>query len=129
MNPEEEIDHIKKQLFIERIQNELIELKEDTERYKYLNDILTQINSKNITTIIETIDQVNSNEYKKKWFRLSEYHKISKIKEYVIEKNLQSIENDLIKAIKEKKLNTIKEVTYDNVNLKITKIKFNEKVY
>jgi hypothetical protein len=125
MNPELDIDNIKKHLFIERINFELKDLNKKSDRYKYLIDILNQLNSQTNDTLDETLDKVNSDEYKKKWFRLSKFHKLIKLKEYIIEKNLQSIEKELIKAIEDKQLYTAKEVTYDNVNLKIVKLKFN----
>lgn len=130
MDPKLDIDYIKKSLFINRITSELQTIEPSTERYIYLDNILKQLISSNTVDINTVIDQVGMDEYKKTWNRLSEHHKITKIKEYIIEKGLsEKIEAILIEAVNDKKLKSVKDVIYDNVNYKIIKIKFNDIVY
>lgn len=121
-----EIEKIKKQLFIERIQNEMEDLSEDTTRYTFLSSILKNIpNDDNI--LEKTLESVYHNTFKKTWSKLPSYHKFQKVKEYLDSKKLsqlerKKLEDKIILKINDKTLNTCKYVTYDTNTCKITKI-------
>jgi len=60
----------------------------------------------------------------KKWNRMSDYHKLQKIKEFVQEKHNsdKNIEEKLIKYLNDGLLKSCKQVQYDNIKQHITKI-------
>lgn len=121
-----EIETVKKQLFIERIQCELEDLNEDEPRYEILSTILKNIpNDDNV--LEKTLEVVYHNTFKKAWSKLPPYHKFQKVKEYLDSKKLplaerKKIEEKIISKINDKTLNTCKYVTYDTDTCKITKI-------
>jgi hypothetical protein len=103
-----------------------------------IQNILDDIN-KDISSISETEiltksktkkEVVYSNDYlyKKPWTRISEIHKIIKIKEFVSklqiidQKNKEFIESKLISLVKSKKLTKKDKVIYDKINGKIISI-------
>ena len=121
-NEEFNIFQIRHNLYHERIQNELDTLNKDSERYKYLNNMISS--ASNINDINSALDKGTRMNYKKPWRRLSEENKIIKIEEYCKEKELDDEKkNKLINAVKNKKLKIV-DVNYDVENIKIININF-----
>ena len=119
-----DIFYIRHKLYNERIQNEIKELKQDEERYKYLNNLISTSSNINNDDINNTFDKVMKLQCKKPWRSLQENYKITKIQEYCEEKGLDDEKkNKLINAVKTKKLKTA-DVNYDIENIKIIDIKF-----
>lgn len=117
-----EIDKIR----LNRLKNKLEkENNTNLERTTQINLILNKLNKKtdenNLENMFKEIDKYN---YMKTWNKLNDFHKIEKIKEFVNEnyKNNVDLENLLIDAINEKKLNTQKHVNYDPLKSKIISI-------
>tara|TARA_A100001011_G_scaffold355745_1_gene399194 strand:- start:106 stop:546 length:441 start_codon:yes stop_codon:yes gene_type:complete len=101
----------------------------------------------NETTITENENNRNSSKeivysndylYKKAWSRLSEIHKIIKIKEFILklliekEDDKKDLENKLINLVKQKILTKKDRVKYDNVKgriISIVDLKYNNGKY
>jgi DNA-binding ferritin-like protein len=78
-------------------------------------------------TLNDELDELTRMVYKKPWNRLPEYHKVSKIKEYVKrltdnKKVIKELEIKLTIMVEDKKLNTKKHVEYDHKECIIKKI-------
>ena len=107
------------------LQNLIINLKNDIEEKKAINQISNQKKSK-ANNIFDNLDQYMFN---KPWNRLPEVHKLIKMKEY-INKSLIIYDNEkkniLIKkvfaAVKQKKLTRKGSVNYDQVKGRIVAI-------
>jgi len=141
-----------------RYQNEIDCMKqnkqEDADRIKILSERVTKVqkqikDAEQNSSTKQSVDEKKSNElfdglrnciYKKPWARLPEFHKIVKVKEYVLslkiqdKKQKQQLYDNLVKGIKEKKLTKKNNVVYDSDKGIITQIncvKFNEdkKIY
>jgi len=76
-------------------------------------------------------------QYKKKWSRLDNFLKRKKIEEFIkkkLDENIINLENEskykimLIKQLNNKKLNTKKDITYDEINGTISDIPFFNKM-
>jgi hypothetical protein len=76
--------------------------------------------------------------YKKPWTRLSEIHKIIKMKEFVSKLLIENIENKdylekkLINLIKKKKITKKDKINYDKINgqiISIPDLSYNKKLY
>jgi hypothetical protein len=121
-----EIDKIKKDLFVKRIQLEVSKMDSDEPRKKYLLNILSELSHKD--TLFETlVASAENNACVKKWNRVPDFYKKRKIIEYMEEKykinpKRKEIEEMLINKINKGELNTCKIVTYDTEKMKITKI-------
>lgn len=118
-----ELDIAKKNLFVKRIQCELDDVNETTERYTYLKDIYDKVfmNSKKLDDVLLV---ANNSMFMKKWNRLPTFHKIQKVKEYIDEKHdgNEKLKTKLIQMVNDEKLSSCKFVKYDNNEQKITKI-------
>ncbi len=120
-----EIERIKKKLFIERLHNELSAITENSDRYKYLNRILTDLTKTNDLNTF--LSKASDDVFAKKWNKLPNYHKIQKINEYVDsicdnEYEGKWLKDKLSALVNAGKLNTCKLVVYDDVRRCITKI-------
>ena len=116
------IHYIIHKLYTERIQNELETLDKNSDRYNYLNNLLST--NTNNTGLMETLKSVSIKQCKKPWRRLPENYKITKIEEYCKEKNINDEnKNKLLTALKNKKLKIV-NVDYDVENTKIININF-----
>lgn len=111
-------------LYHERIQNELEILDKDSDRYKYLSNMILTTSNININDMNNVFEKALKIQCKKPWRRLPEENKITKIEEYCKEKGLdEDKKNKLINAVKNKKLK-VADVDYDIENIKINNIKF-----
>lgn len=111
-------------LYHERIQYELETLNKDSERYKYLCNLISTTSNININDINNVFEKALKIQNKKPWRKLSEENKISKILEYCEEKKFnEETKNKLLNAVKNKKLK-IANVDYDIENMKIININF-----
>lgn len=121
-----DVEKTRLEMFVDRINREIKDIDKDSERYKYLMNVLEGLprdNSENLTTVLE---KVSSSVYGKEWRKLPEFHKIQKIKQYLSEKygdeDYTEIEKKIIKLVSEKKLGTAKCVEYDTKTMSIKKI-------
>lgn len=121
-----EIDRCRRDILIERINEELKNTQVDSERYKFLNSIINKFNN-NTNPLEETIKKVEENAYNKMWSKLTPFHKMQKIREYLKDnyddpKEIAKLEKEYLKKIEAKKLNTSKQVKYDKDTCKIIQI-------
>ena len=136
-----EIERIKKKFFIQRILNEINDIKETNDKYEtdpvYVErmDIYKKITQENTESLNQILTTASENVYAKKWNKLPDYHKIQKIKEYINVKyedepeKKEEIEELLIEKVKSGDLNSCKFVDYDNTTYKINKITIAKKNY
>lgn len=123
-NEDFDIFYIRHNLYNERIQNEINTLNKDSERYKYLNNMISNTSNINIMEMNNTYEDAKKIKCKKPWRRLPENYKIIKIEEYCKEKNINDEnKNKLLTALKNKKLKIV-NVDYDVENTKIININF-----
>lgn len=144
MSIHREIDQIKINMKRFKFQNELDYLKSNRlddnntdwiqSRIEKLELIIQQINEdeevfkrtkkNNVKDMFIEIDKYI---YKKPWSRLTNFHKINRITEFVNdnidETRKEYILNELVTMVNDKKLNTKNKVDYDSQNCKIIKIK------
>lgn len=133
MNPSADIDTIKQQNFIFKIQSEMDYLKKNdksfglseteiTDRLQLLEDIMNNKECKRKMTVADEknnlFKEIDKYTYKKQWNKLLAFHKIVKIKEFIKDKYgdgpLQDeINTKLSTYINEGKINTKKYITYD----------------
>jgi hypothetical protein len=133
MNPSADIDTIKQQNFIFKIQSEINCLKnndksfglseaEITDRLQLLEDIMNNKECKRKMTVTDERDnlfkEIDKYTYKKQWNKLTAFHKIVKIKEFTKDKYGEGLLQDEINTklstyINEGKINTKKYITYD----------------
>lgn len=128
-----EIERAKKKFFVQRLQNELATLDQSTSRYKQLQEILTTL-TKESNDLESVLSMASDKAYAKKWARLSRYHKIQKISEYLREKitdetERKKVESNVLRLLDDGKMNTSKEVIYDDEQCKITKIMLSKKEF
>lgn len=137
-----DFDKIKNENFRTRITDEIEYLKNNNSLNIFENkDMLSdqeQINKRLLDLEIilkkseepkkhNIFSEVDKYIYKKPWNRLSSFHKIVKIKEFIKdnygEGELQTkIINEIVKAIQENKMNTKKQVVYDFSKEKIESV-------
>lgn len=92
-----------------------------------VNEIINDSTSKNISEVKEVVYS-DDYLYKKKWTKLSNIHKIIKIKEFVskllIDNNVDryNLKNELVELVKSKKLTKTDQVNYDCLNGKVIAI-------
>lgn len=124
-----EIDKIKKDLLRARFENEinfLINEDEDKneERIKQLKEVITIVTKdklikvSSVKTMQDTFKDIEKYVYMQPWNKLQNFHKITKIKEFVKktyndENVAKKIEKLLVDAVEEKLLNTAKTVIYN----------------
>jgi hypothetical protein len=121
-----EVERAKKRFFVQRLQNEMTTLDKTTLRYKQLKDIYDKLTEEG-TNLENVLMMASELAYAKKWTRITQYHKIQKIKEYVKEKIVDETERnkkeaELLSMVLNGKLNSSKNVIYDDKECKITKI-------
>lgn len=140
----EEIDYIRRKLYISKFQNELDFLKENdmaavvedednwmTERSNQLEKIISTLEKEQKEPSTDTkesiFDEVEKYMFKKPWNRMSLFHRMAKINEYLNEHmDDDAVKKDLSKKfskeINDKKLGTKKYVEYDPKEEKILSI-------
>jgi len=82
-----EIEIVKRDLFTKRLKNELDTIDVNSDRHAYLkviyDKILTDNDDRNLDHVLE---QSSDSMFLKKWNRMSDFHKLKKIEEFVQEK-------------------------------------------
>lgn len=121
-----EIERARKKFFIQRLQCELNTMDKSNPRYAQLNEIYKTL-TKETDELAMTLTIATDKAYAKKWSRLSRFHKISKITEYLTskfpdEEVRKEKETKILELLEEGKLNSSKSVEYDDVNCQINKI-------
>jgi cell division protein FtsX len=115
------------------VKNELDDIRQNdetyqkNERYIYLKKIHDDLEKNNVDSSIEKFKEINDAAYMKKWNKLSTFHKIHKIREYLDikipdEKKRNEVMKTIEDAINEGKLCSCKDVTYDQSERVIKKI-------
>lgn len=116
----------------------MIEDCKNEDRLMNIKDILCYIVHNNMNTkkkkqvksnISERLSKIDEYLFRRPWNRLDEVHKKIKINEYIEnylfnapEENIEQIKNQLMKDLKNKKLNSAKVVTYDPASTTILNI-------
>ncbi len=128
MNYGDEIEHIRKENFNLKIQSELAYLRSNENMFNLSDkEIGMRIDGLSIVlgSVRKAVDkkeemfkEMEKHVYKKQWNRLTPFHKIVKIKEYIKEQygegDMQGkMIGDLIKLVNDNNFNTKKLVTYD----------------
>lgn len=124
-----EVEKFKKKFFIERLNNEINNIEPTSDRYNELKKILDQLTHTDVSlnSLNSLLDSASNDMYKKKWNKLSNYHRTQKIKEYLNDEYEQSnelteLEKKLLGYVTNGKLSSCKNVIYNADICKIEKI-------
>lgn len=132
-----DISDIVNKLAIERITNEKQYINElinnnDFQRndlinkIEFLDNILSELNPDKI----DISEQIKYHQFNKPWNKLIEPNKIIKVIEFCKNHDInKNIQNQLINAVKNKLLNTKKQVIYDENDAIIISIIFEKQIY
>ena len=115
----------------------MIEDCKNEDRIMYIKDILCFLEHKNKTVkknevksnISERLSKIEEYIYRRPWNRLDEIHKKKKLEDYLNnylfnapKENIDQIRTEILKDLKDKKLNSAKSVTYDAASTTILSI-------